>query len=270
MIVKFVIVRKDTKAAIQGAKIVLEHGESDGLTNSAGEAEIIIFWSGNMMYSVEAPGYSKVSGTVQVPGSGSITFKVEMGALAAPSVPAPEGERVIQTVGQSCDILEKYMFGQAWYRHRNRYTGGGSSWDSELYDARQRAYKDASCNNPPPPPPKTVNDVQIDVDILRGTLQGIQARVQDLVTTITEMIKALTSDIARLRYDTEQQFLSFASKMNEIERKVNNITFPSFDIVLQPVYTAIDTMKKWIEDSIFDILLKNLDTGTQEWRKKQI
>lgn len=199
MIVKFQVVRKDTKAAIQGAKIVLEHGESDGITNSAGEAEIIIFWSGNMMYSVEATGYDKVSGTVQVPSSGTVTFAVELGAYVQPPVPPPSGEEIISTIGTSCDIMQKWMFGQAWYRHRNRYTGGGSSWDSEMDDARARANKDASCFVPPPPPPKTAEDVQKDVDILRGTLQGISARVQDIVTSIEQMGQAIVDLEARIK-----------------------------------------------------------------------
>jgi len=93
MIVKFIIVRKDTKAAIQDAKIVLEHGETDGITNAAGEAEIITYWSGNLMFSVTATGYDKVSGTVQVPTSGSVTRGVELDASAAPPVPPPTARR---------------------------------------------------------------------------------------------------------------------------------------------------------------------------------
>lgn len=199
MIVKFRILRKDTKAPIQGAKIVLEHGETDGITNSAGEVEIVVFWSGNLLYSVDASGYTKVSGTVTVPSSGTVTLVVELGAYAAPSVPPPSGEAIIGTVGQSCDILEKSMFGTTWFRHRNRYNANASSWDSSYSDAVAAANGDKSCFDPPPPPPKTANDVQKDVDILRGTLQGISSRIEDIVTSITETETALLDLEARIK-----------------------------------------------------------------------
>lgn len=115
-----------------------------------------------------------------------------------PYVPGPE-EHVISTVGLSCDILEKSMFGRSFYRHINRYTGSGSAWDSELSDARQKAYKDTSCNNPPPPPPKTVNDVQKDVDILRGTISALDSRVQDLITSINRLGQGLIDLEARIK-----------------------------------------------------------------------
>jgi hypothetical protein len=226
MIVKFQVVRKDTKAGIQGAKIVLEHGESDGITNSAGEAEIVTYWSGNLMYSITATGYDKLSGTVQVPSSGTVTLAVELGAYAAPPVPPASGEEVIGTVGLSCDILRKNQYGNWWFRHRNRYNANGSSWDSSLSDAEAAANSDKSCFLPPPPPPKSADDVQKDVDILRSTLQGISSSVQDIVTSITEMGKALVDLEARI--------------------------------------------KAWITETVFELLMKNLDAGTREWRKKQI
>lgn len=197
--VKFRVVRKDTKAPIQGAKIVLEQGLSDGITSAAGEAEIGTYYSGNLMYSVEAVGYNKVSGTVQVPIAGSITLAVDLGAFVQPPVPPPSGEEIEGSVGTSCDLMLKYMFGQRWHSYRNRYTGFHGSWDSESDDARYVAEKDPGCYAPPPPPPKSADDVQKDVDILRGTLQGISSRIQDLVTSITEMGKALVDMEARIK-----------------------------------------------------------------------
>lgn len=191
MIVKFQVVRKDTKAPIQGAKIVLEHGETDGITNSAGEAEIVTYWSGNLMYSITATGYDKVGGTTGGATYPGTTILRELGAYVAPPVPPPPGESIVTTVGLSCDVLEKSMYGRSWFRFRNRYTADGSPWSGSLSDAIRSAEGNPSCYQPPPPPPKSVDDVQKDVDILRGTLQGISSRVQDLVTSITEMGKAL-------------------------------------------------------------------------------
>jgi hypothetical protein len=248
VIVKFRVVRKDTKAAIAGAKIVLEHGETDGLTNGAGEAEIVTYWSGNLMYSVEAAGYTKVSGTVQVPAAGSILLAVEMGAYAAPPVPPPSGEEVIDTVGQSCDILRKNLYGNWWFRFRNRYTADGSPWSGSLSDAKRSAEGNPSCFRPPPPPPKSADDVQKDVDILRGTLQGISSRVQDLVTSITEM----------------------GHTLDAVKASIPALISTALETALAPVYAAIDALKAWITETVFELLLKNLDAGTREWRKKQI
>lgn len=113
--------------------------------------------------------------------------------------PPPPGEAVVGSVGTSCDIMQKYMFGSAWYRYRNRYTGSGSSWDSEIGDAEDLANDTPGCFAPPPPPPKTVDDVQKDVDILRGTLQEISSAVQDLVTSITETGKAIVDVEMRVK-----------------------------------------------------------------------
>jgi hypothetical protein len=225
MIVKFRVVRKDTKAPIQGAKIVLEHGESDGITNSAGEVEIVIFWSGNMMYSVDAAGYTKLSGTVQVPASGSILSMAELGAYVEPPKPPDPGEQIIGSVGTSCDLLTKDMFGQHWYSYRNRYTGLHVGWDSIRDDAEYLARQDKGCFAPPPPPPKTTDDVQKDVDILRGTLQGISSRVQDLISSITELGKGLTDLEARI--------------------------------------------KAWISESIFELLMKNLNAAAKDYKKQR-
>jgi len=199
MIVKFRIVRKDTQAAIPGAKIVLEHGETDGITNSAGEAEIVIFWSGNMMFSVTATGYDKASGTVQVPTSGSITRGVELGAYVQPPVPPAEGETIEGRIGTSCSIVKKYMFNQNWYGVRHDRQGSVSGWEDTFQESVENAEKYNPCFETPPPPPETVEDVQKDVDILRGTLQGLGSRVQDLVTSITEMGKALVDLEARIK-----------------------------------------------------------------------
>lgn len=227
MIVIFLVVRKDTKAAIAGAKIVLEHGETDGITNSAGEAEIVTYYSGNLMYSVTATGYDKASGTVQVPTSGSVTRGVEMGAYVAPPVPPPPGEAVIGTVGQSCDLLEKSMYGATWYRFRNRYTAGGSPWSGSLADATRSAEGNPSCFLPPPPPPTSADDVQKDVDILRGTLQGISSRVQDIITSITEMGKAFVDLEASIKaWITASVFELLMKNLNAaaIEYKKNRRT----------------------------------------------
>jgi len=174
------------------------------------------------MYSVEATGYTKMSGTVQIPTSGSITLQVEMGAYVPPPVPPASGEEIIGQVGPSCDLLAKYMFGQRWYSYRQRYTGFQSPWDSEWDDARRAAWDNKSCYLPPPPPPKTADDVQKDVDILRGTLQGISSRVQDLISSVTEMGKVI-SDIGKAIVDLEAR------------------------------------IKAWIEEQIIELLLRALD-----------
>lgn len=165
MIVKFVVVRKDTEAAVAGAKIVLEHGETDGITNAAGEAEIITYWSGSLMFSVTATGYDKASGTVQVPTSGSVTRGVKLGAYVAPAVPPPEGEEFQARIGTSCSIVRKWMFNSYWYGVIHDRSGSLSGWEDTYEEAVANANGNDSCFETPPPPPETVEDVQVDVDL---------------------------------------------------------------------------------------------------------
>ena len=237
MIVKFRVVRKDTKAAIQGAKIVLEHGETDGITNSAGEAEIIIFWSGNMMYSVEAVGYSKVSGTVQVPGSGSITLTVELGAFAVPVTPPTSGEESVRRIQNSCTLVRSYMVGSMWYNIRHDQRGLLTAWNRDWeYVARQDQVV-TWCAEIAPPPPKSADDVAKDVDILRSALQSL-----------TGPISALTQAIDDIRTAIAAMFDSLSSRIQSVETKVAAIKLPD-----------IEGLKLWIEEQIIAILLRALD-----------
>ncbi len=183
-------------------------------------------------------------------------------------VPVPGGETVIGTVGQSCDILEKYMFERAWYKHRNRYTGYGSSWDSELDDARHKAYEDKSCNDAPPPPPRGVDDVQKDVDILRGTISMIEGRVQDIVTSITEMGKALDAVKASIPGLITAALEPALKPVYAAIDALKTGTQTMIDTALKSVYTAIDNLKAWITDNVFELLMKKLDQGAKDASRK--
>lgn len=199
MIVRFRVVRKDNLQPIQGAKVTLETGESVGITNAQGEAEIRTEWWAVLKYSVEATGYGTVYDSFVFPAGDVQKIDVEMGAFVDPGTPTPGGENVIGSIGTSCDLLHKYMFGRAWYSYRNRYTGEHWSWDSELGDAEHSARGNIGCFAPPPPPPKTVDEVSKDVDILRGTIQGVSSRIQDLATGIMQGLAGISKRIDEMQ-----------------------------------------------------------------------
>ncbi len=226
MIVRFQVVRKDTKAPIQGAKVTLEKGESVGITDAEGVADIVTYWSGNLIYSVEAVGFSSVGGTTGGCVYPACIKGVELGVFVAPPLPPPGGEQVIGSIGTSCDLMQKSMFGRTWYSYRQRYTGAHWTWDSERGDAEYYGGRDPACSAPPPPPPKTVAEVSKDVDILRGTIQGVSSRIQDLATSLSE------------------GFVGVGKRIDELQKGLDGIW---------------DKLDAWLVERIVGLMLRALD-----------
>lgn len=246
MIVRFHVVRKDNQAPVQGAKCTLSKGENVGITDSQGFADVETWWSGNLIYQIQAEGYATVSGTVEVPTSGSITFKVELGAFTAPEPTPPPGEQIIGTVGSACDILSKVMFNRSWFSYRQRYTGYHWVWDSEADDAYHAASRNPDCYLPAPPPPKTVDEVSKEVDILRDTIHGVSQRIENIATSLAEGFASLTKSIEDLAG-------SLTKRIDELQKGLDAIW---------------DKLEVWLVERIIDIIIKAANRDLEQRSKK--
>jgi hypothetical protein len=195
MIIRFTVTRKDTGAGVPNARIEVEKAETVGFTDSQGKAEIVTYWSGNWTYSVTAPGYDKISGTLNNRDIPVLDFSVSLLYAAVPPPPTDPGVNDTGRVGTSCSILGQGTNGNFYYAIRHDRRGMLTSFHKmDWGDARDQAMRMPVCFETPPPPPKTLDEVSDEVTTLQKMLNSTVGTIAGLVQSVTD-IKAWISDM---------------------------------------------------------------------------
>ncbi len=200
MLIRFSVTRKDTGAGIPNARIEVEKAETVGFTDPQGKAEIVTYWSGNWSYSVTAPGYEVVRGTLNNRDIPVLDFGVSLlyNAISPPSTPGPK-EEIIARVGTSCSIINNYTFSRSAYQVRHDRDGNLTSLHMDLPEIRDIANRTAACFEIPPPPPKTIGEVADEVTTLQKLLNSTVGKIENLAQGIGDIISKAETEAAEWR-----------------------------------------------------------------------
>lgn len=197
MLIRFTVIRKDSGAPVPNARIEVEKAETVGFTDSQGKAEIVTYWSGNWIYSVTAPGYDKVSGTLNNRDIPVLEFSVSLlyTATSPPSAPGPR-EELLARVGTSCSIIVNTSFMKAAYQVRHDRKGNLTNLHIDVDEVRGIASRKRECFETPPPPPKTVDEVAGEVTTLQKLLNSTVGKIENLTQGISDLGGKIETEIA--------------------------------------------------------------------------
>lgn len=200
MLIRFTVTRKDSGAPVPNARIEVEKAETVGFTDNQGKVEIVTYWSGNWIYSVTAPGYGKISGTLNNRDIPVLDFGVTLlyNAISPPSTPGFK-EEIIQRIGTSCSIINNYSFAKSAYQVRHDRNGNLSSLHMDLEEVRDIANRNAACFETPPPPPKTTDELGSEVSTLQKLLNGAMGKLDNLAQGIGDIISKAETEAAEWR-----------------------------------------------------------------------
>lgn len=190
-IIRFRVTRRDSGAAVQGARIEVEKAERAEVTNAQGEADIITYWAGNFSYSVSAPGFEVVRGTVDNRDMPYMLFSVSLLYAAGSSQPPSNGIN-LGDIGTSCKFNQFGMAGQIFFEVRHPSQGRihqGASADS----VRNAGLADPRCWEQPETKQEGLASTQ---DLLKERQErqaedgSIWEKVGDIVTASTQEAQA--------------------------------------------------------------------------------
>jgi hypothetical protein len=200
MLIRFSVTRKDSGAPVPNARIEVEKAETVGYTDSQGKAEIVTYWSGNWLYSVGAPGYGNVNGTVDNRDIPVLDFGVTLlyNAISPPSTPGFK-EEIIDRVGTSCSIINNYSFAKSAYQVRHDRKGNLSSLHMDLVEVRGIANRSPECFETPPPPPKTTDELGAEVSTLQKLLNSTVGKIENIAQGIGDIISKAETEAAEWR-----------------------------------------------------------------------
>lgn len=234
MLIRFSVTRKDTGAGVPNARIEIEKAEEIGFTDSQGKAEIVTYWSGNWIYNVTAPGYEKISGTLNNRDIPVLNFGVTLlyNAISPPSTPGPK-EELLKRIGTSCSIIVNTSFMKAAYQVRHDRNGNLSSLHMDVDEVTGIANRKPECFEIPPPPPKTIAEVANEVETLQKLLNTTVGRIENLTQGIGDIITKAAEEAAEWR------------------KAVDGIW---------------DKLEGWLIERIVGILLKGLDREVKEMK----
>jgi hypothetical protein len=235
MLIRFSVTRKDTGAPVPNARIEVEKAETVGFTDSQGKAEIVTYWSGNWIYSVAAPGYAGISGTLNNRDIPVLDFGVSLLYNAVSHPPTNPGEVEVGRVGTSCSILGQGGNGVYFYAIRHDRNGMLTNYHRMDWDeVKRQAERMPVCFEEPPPPPKTVDEVSNEVTTLQKMLNNTVAKIAGLGQQIDEIIS---------KAETEAK---------EWTKAVDGIW---------------EKLEGWLIERIVGILLKGLDREVEVMKK---
>jgi hypothetical protein len=196
MLIRFTVTRRDTGAGVPNARIEVEKAEAVGVTDSQGKAELVTYWSGNWIYSVTAPGYDEVSGTLNNRDIPVLAFSVSLLYSASPPpeppvfndkpgepYPPATGESYSGSVGTRCDIMQVGAFGRVMFLYRDRYSNFRSNIDESRSKTVSAAENNPACFYPAPPTPASWQD---------GIQKQVTAGFDALSKYVTDGLKSVT------------------------------------------------------------------------------
>jgi hypothetical protein len=251
MLIRFSVTRKDTGAGVPNARIEVEKAETVGFTDSQGKAEIVTYWSGNFIYSVAAPGYEKINGTVDNRDIPVLNFGVTLlyNAISQPPTPGFK-EEIIGRVGTSCSIINNYSFAKSAYQVRHDRNGNLTSLHMDLPEIRDIANRKPECFEIPPPPPKTTDELGAEVSTLQKLLNSTVGRIENLTQGIGDLAGKIETEAA----DRLKGLLDLEARIKAW------ITTEAADR-LKGLLDLEARLKSWISDTILEILLMKLMEG---------
>lgn len=165
-----------------------------------------------------------------------------------PGEPLPLGpkEEIRGTVGTSCDLINNYSFARSVYYGRNRYTGQLTEQSMDYETARGKAERSSVCQQQPPPTAKDWQD---------GIQKQVTSGFDALSKYFTDGLKSVTESWQNGIFDLEARITGVLSK--EISDRVKAL----LDLDAR--------IKAWISESIFELLLKNLNASAIEYKKSR-
>lgn len=237
MLIRFFVTRKDTGAGVPNARIEVEKAETVGFTDSQGKAELITFWSGNFAYSVSAPGYGYVSGTVDNRDIPVLNFGVSLLYSAKSTTPNPgPSEETVGRIGTSCSIIRNTAFDRSFFQIRHDRSGNITSLHSDLQEVKGQGERTPACFETPPPPPKTTDELGSEVSTLQKLLNSTVGKIENLTQGIGDIISKAAEEAQAWR-----------KGILDLEAR----------------------MKAWFEEQILMLLLKNLNAAAKEYRSRK-
>ncbi len=236
-----------TGAALLGAKWThtgTRYSPLFGYTDGAGQFSFVTVTTEMYELYVEKEEYTLFS-AIQTPRYEDSSIDISLTKLAGPpGTPTPGGETVIGSIGTSCDLLQKDMFGRTWYSYRNKYTRSHWAWDSEYADAQYTASKDTGCFAPPPPPPMTVDDVSKRTDQLGKT-------VEDTAKRVSETERGLEQE----KQDRSSGQNTLSGMIDALGKKMS---------ALDGIW---DRLEAWLVERLVALMLRALDREVPEAKK---
>jgi hypothetical protein len=197
MLIRFSVTRKDTGAGVPNARIEVEKAETVGFTDSQGKAEIVTYWSGNWLYSVTAPGYDKISGTVNNTNIPVLDFGVSLlyNAISRPP-PTPINETDLGRIGSTCNLYGQGTNGNFYYQVRHDDGSYITSWHKDAQDVTGIGQRSARCHEIPKPPPKTTDEIGAEVTTLQKLLNGTVGKIADMAQGLEELAGKIETEAA--------------------------------------------------------------------------
>jgi hypothetical protein len=237
MLIRFSVTRKDTGAGVPNARIEVDKAETVGFTDSQGKAEIVTYWSGNWPYSVTAPGYDKVSGTLNNRDIPVLDFSVSLlyTAISRP-LPPNSNESDLGPIGSTCELYVQGTNGNFYYQARHHDGSVITSWNKDEEEVVGKANRDSRCHEIPKPPPKTVDEVASEVTTLQKLLNGTVGKIEAIGQNIQDIWTKLETEAA----DRLKGLLDLEIRL-----------------------------KAWVQNMIFELLMNNLNAAAIEYKKQR-
>lgn len=235
MLIRFTVKRKDNGQAVPGARIEIEKAETVGFTDSQGKAEIVTYWSGNWIYSVTAPGYEVVRGTLNNRDIPVLDFSVSVlyNAISRPP-PTPRNETDLGRIGTTCNFYGQGTNGNFYYQVRHDDGRAITSWNKDMREIQGKGERDPRCHEIPKPPPKNIDEIGAEVTTLQKLLNGTVGKIENLGQGLADLDAALTK------------------QGQDLTAGLNGIW---------------DKLEAWLIERIVGIFLKGLDREVEEMRK---
>lgn len=254
MLIRFTVIRKDSGAPIPGARIEIEKAETIGFTDNQGKAELVTYWSGNWLYSVTAPGYAVISGTLNNRDIPVLDFGVSLlyNAISPPLTPGFK-EEILERIGTSCSIINNYSFSKSAYQVRHDRLGNLSSLHMDLSEVRSIAARSIACFEIPLPPPKTPDELSAEVTTLQKLINSTVGKIENLAQGIEDIAAKAANEA-----------LAWRKGLFDLEAKVTGILSKEISDRTKAIEGIWTNLEAWLIDRIVMILIKGLDRETEE------
>jgi hypothetical protein len=242
-----------SNSGIQGAKVTINAPSPISLfTDINGYADFQGDYPGFNTFSVAALGHDPYNSVFGAAGRNTTMVSVYLTPASSPPAPQP-GESPLERVGTSCTTVMKDYFGQHFYYVRHDRTGLINVGFDTAPKAKAAASGNPACFEIPPAPEKSNTEISGEVGALGSVVNGLIGSFNDIKNSLTGLTDKIQAEAqARIK------------GLQDLESKVQGLIDNGIKAATAPLYAAIDALKKYIQDSILEIIWTALTLDRKE------
>lgn len=212
-----------------------------------GSAQLAFYPPADTDYTlvVSATGYQTKTFTGRTPTTGEVSRDIYVYPTAAPT-PAPSGETVYGTVGTSCELVTKQIFGRNWSAYRNKYTNYHSSWYEYADDTQHFAEGNPDCFVVPEAEPSPT----APGNVIEAIGQQVSASTSTITNTLTTVKNTIVGEINSVVAGADsiismlQSILSRLDILPSIKTWQTTFAFPDWqDVIIHPISNLLQPMR---------------------------